>query len=296
MTRSPLTAAATEMLLARPGPRASVEVEQVLEPDGEPGSVADGAQPRQHARGERGPVERVVPDREGLPRAAEDDLLVRDQAADPQRRAPGRRRRPPRGRPRDRCWWRRAWAGCRPRAARPRPAPPYAARCRTARRPCQGGAARRPRPTRRTGPPRRRSASSAPRRSRSSARPARPPPGASASHPRTVSSRPSSKPVVPTTAWMPCSMQKRRLSMTTSGWVKSTTASASAATRPSSASPTSTCGDQLEVVGRLDRAAHLGPDLALGAQHPDPSHRGHAHDLRGRVPRSGPRLARIWQG
>ena len=35
---------------------------------------------------------------------------------------------------------------------------------------------------------------------------------------------PSSKPVVPTTAWMPWSMQNSRLSITTSGWVKSTTA------------------------------------------------------------------------
>ena len=44
--------------------------------------------------------------------------------------------------------------------------------------------------------------------------------------PLTVASRSSSNPVVPTTAWMPWSMQNSRLSMTASGWVKSTTACA----------------------------------------------------------------------
>src|SRR5690606_37049189 len=56
-------------------------------------------------------------------------------------------------------------------------------------------------------------------------------PGDAASQPRTVSSRSASKPVVPTTGWMPCSISHRRLPITTSGWVKSTTTSA-----PSSAS------------------------------------------------------------
>ena len=60
--------------------------------------------------------------------------------------------------------------------------------------------------------------------------------------------------------------------MTTSGWVKSTTASASAATSSSRESPRSTCGHQLEVVGLLDGPADLGSDLAPGPQDPDPSH------------------------
>ena len=34
-------------------------------------------------------------------------------------------------------------------------------------------------------------------------------------------------------------------------------------------------GDELEVVGRVDRAAHLAADLALRAQHADPSYRRH---------------------
>ena len=104
---------------------------------------------------------------------------------------------------------------------------PYAGRCRRARRPCRGGAARRPRPTRRTGRPRRRSASSGSRRWRSSGRSARRCPGASASQPRSVSSR-----VVVEAGGADHGVdavarcRTRRLSITTSGWVKSTTASA----------------------------------------------------------------------
>jgi hypothetical protein len=64
--------------------------------------------------------------------------------------------------------------------------------------------------------------------------------GASASQASSWSSRGWSKPVVPTTAWMPCSMQKRRLSITTSGWVKSTTTSAPARASSSTSSPAST--------------------------------------------------------
>ena len=100
-----------------PERRRSVQVEQLLQPDGETGSVADGPERRQHAGGERGPVERVVADGQRLARPAEDDLLVGDEPADPERRGPGPRRRPRRGRPRGRCWWRRAWAGCPRRGA-----------------------------------------------------------------------------------------------------------------------------------------------------------------------------------
>ena len=112
---------------------------------------------------------------------------------------------------------------------------------------------------------------------------------------------PSSKPVVPTTAWMPWPTQNSRLSITTSGWVKSTTASAPAATRSSSASSASIAGHQLEVVGRLDRPAHLGADPAPRAQHARPSPRSartHRADNLGhratrRVPVTAP--AAVWQ-
>ena len=67
-----------------------------------------------------------------------------------------------------------------------------------------------------------------------------PTPGASASHLSSWSRRARSKPVVPTTAWMPCPMQKRRLSITTPGWVKSTTTCAPARTSSSMSSPAST--------------------------------------------------------
>ena len=41
----------------------------------------------------------------------------------------------------------------------------------------------------------------------------------------TCAMRSSVNPVVPTTAWIPLSMRNFRLSITTSGWVKSTTTS-----------------------------------------------------------------------
>ena len=49
-----------------------------------------------------------------------------------------------------------------------------------------------------------------------------PTPDASASHPRISSRRDASRPVVPTTTLTPCSTHQRTLSMTASGWVKST--------------------------------------------------------------------------
>ena len=118
-------------------------------------------------------------------------------------------------------------------AGRPRGPPPIidAVRrpCPTGRRPCPRGAARRSPRTRRTGPPAPRTASSAPRRHRSSGRRARVA-GVSASQPRTVSSRAASNPLVPTTAAIPWSRQKRTWSSATPGWVKSTATSAPAST------------------------------------------------------------------
>src|SRR4051794_4192985 len=64
--------------------------------------------------------------------------------------------------------------------------------------------------------------------------------GASASHSRTVSSRSRVKPVVPTTAWIPWSIANRMLSMTTSGWVKSTSTCEPASATLNSQSPAST--------------------------------------------------------
>ena len=53
--------------------------------------------------------------------------------------------------------------------------------------------------------------------------------------------------------------------MTTSGWVKSTTASTPAATRSWSGVAEVDLGHELEVVGGLDRPADLRPDLAAGS-------------------------------
>ena len=59
-------------------------------------------------------------------------------------------------------------------------------------------------------------------------------------HWRTWERRSSSKPVVPTTAWMPLRMQKSRLPMTAPGVVKSTTTCAPASTSICRSSPWST--------------------------------------------------------
>ena len=60
---------------------------------------------------------------------------------------------------------------------------------------------------------------------------------------RSRASRSGVNPVVPTTAWMPRSMHQVRLSITASGWVKSTTTSA-ASTGPRS-SPASTAATRV---------------------------------------------------
>ena len=67
-----------------------------------------------------------------------------------------------------------------------------------------------------------------------------PTPGASSTQRRTVAILSASKPVVPTTQWMPSSMHQRMLSSTTSGWVKSTTTCAPASATLKSQSPAST--------------------------------------------------------
>ena len=97
----------------------------------------------QHAGHERLPRGRVVPDRQRLTRPAEDHLLVRDEARQPD--------------------------GVDRRAV-PAAAPRSPSRSPRARRASSRGAARRSRRAASPCPPRRRSASSAPRRGRSSAR------------------------------------------------------------------------------------------------------------------------------
>ena len=51
----------------------------MLQADRQAGMGRDAPHTGQHAGHEARPVERVVPDREGLPQAAEHDLLVGDQ-------------------------------------------------------------------------------------------------------------------------------------------------------------------------------------------------------------------------
>ena len=87
------------------------------------------------------------------PVAAEQHLLVGHQPAQPHASAPVRRPRGPRARRRGRRWSRPARHRARPPAGRRRSGRRCAPPCRRGRRPCPGGAARPPRPTRRTGPP-----------------------------------------------------------------------------------------------------------------------------------------------
>ena len=132
---------------------ASVRSSTCSRPTVSPGRSPMARRPGQHARGERRPVQRVVADGEGLPQPAEHDLLVGDEAADPQPvhadavdvGAPG-----PVQAGRGGVGHRRA-AGLAPGGGDELRRTPRGAR--TARRPCRGGAARRPRRTRRTGPP-----------------------------------------------------------------------------------------------------------------------------------------------
>ena len=239
-----------------------------LETDGEPGRGADPAQGQQHAGGERDPVERVVPDGERLPHAAEHDLLVGDQPADPQA------------------------VHADPvdvRAARPVEPGVRGVGHRAQSRLAAGVGDQLRRTTGRAGgrvdlvrvvelhdlgglvEPGRlgREAHHQDRADREVRRDQHARCGPSPSQPRSRSSRASSNPVVPTTAWMPWSMQNSRLSITTPGWVKSTTASAPPRPEPGDVVVRVDLRDQRQVVGCLDRRAHLAPDLAPRAQDAD---------------------------
>ena len=250
--------------------RGSAEVEEGVEADGEARVVADRAHAGQHARGERDPVERVVPDGERLPRRAEEDLLVRHEAAHPQAVD--------------------AYAvdvGAARAVEAGGVASGIGALPASRRAAAISSAVRRAVPDGRVGLVgvvqlddldrleerrglRRRSASSGSRRCEKLGAISTPTPGASASHASSWSSRSWSKPVVPTTAWMPCSMQKRRLSITTSGWVKSTTTCGARAGELLEVVAGVDRGHQLGVGRRLDGPADLGADLAARAQHADP--------------------------
>ena len=61
----------------------SAETEYAIEPDREAGSVAHGPDRGDDAGHERLAMGRVVPDRERLPPAAEQHLLMRQQAPQP---------------------------------------------------------------------------------------------------------------------------------------------------------------------------------------------------------------------
>ena len=138
----------------------SGEAEVGVEADGEAGVRGDAAHAEQHARGERRHVEAVVAEGQGLPRAAEQHLLVRDE---PAQRAPSAPGTPSTWAPRapSRLCVVASGIGAQPAARRA-----SAMRSRggggRARRGVDlvaGGAARRSRPTRRTARPARRSAS-----------------------------------------------------------------------------------------------------------------------------------------
>src|SRR5699024_1325563 len=64
-------------------PATSPDPEDALDALGQTGMLTDGAYACEHPRHERHPVERVVPQRQRLPAAAEQHLLVRHQATQP---------------------------------------------------------------------------------------------------------------------------------------------------------------------------------------------------------------------
>src|SRR5260370_9653835 len=59
------------------------QTEQRVETDREPRHLGDLAHREQHTGHERGPIVRIVADRQGLARGAQQDLLVRDHTAHP---------------------------------------------------------------------------------------------------------------------------------------------------------------------------------------------------------------------
>lgn len=87
-----------------------------------------------------------------------------------------------------------------------------------------------------------------------------------ASHPFSFARRSSVQPVVPTTAWMPCRTQKSRLSMTEAGCGQlHGDLGAGLGERLQLVAPAEG-GDQLHVLGGLDRPYRLGTDPALGTE------------------------------
>ena len=98
--------------------------------------------------------------------------------------------------------------------------------------------------------------------------------GLGSSHSATVASLASSKPVVPTTQWMFWSMQKRMLSMTTSGPGEVDDDLGAGVGDVEQPVAVVDHRDELEVVGGVDRLDHLGAHPAPGAEHPDVDERG----------------------
>ena len=233
--------------------------------------VADRAQPGQHAGGERGAVHRVVADRQRLPQPAEQHLLVGDQAAEPHRVDPD---------PGD-----VGAAGAVERRSRSRPAPAprpaSRARGRDQLRRTPGG------PGGRVGlvgvvelddldrlVERGRLGGEAHHQHRADgevggdqdadARGRRPASRAA------VASRSSSKPVVPTTAWIPCSMQNSQVVHDHVGMGEVDDGRAPRrSTSSSRESPASTRATS-SVSGASSTARQTSrTDLAQRAQHPD---------------------------
>ena len=145
--------------------------------------------------------------------------------------------------------------------------------CRSARRPCPGGAARRSRPTRRTraaccGEPHHQHRADGEVRARS----ARRSPGAAASQPLSIG-QPllGPKPVVPTTAWIPWARQNSRLPITASGWVKSTATWAPASTSELQRQSPRRPRPPVPGPSAASTAAHTsGPSGPARAEHGDP--------------------------
>ena len=259
----------------------SVEGEDVLEADGQARAVGDPARSPVRTPGvnEARSIEswRMV---RVSPSPPSSDLLVGDQALDPQPvdpdavdvRAAGAVQRGAR--------WRRASGRSRP-ATRPR------RRAAAVRRGRAAGGVGLVRVVQlddldgveEAAPPRRRSASSARRRSRSSGRSSTPTLGPALEPGRSWSSRSSSKPVVPTTAWMPCSMQKREVGHHDVGVGEVDDRLRAGRHQVGQVVVDVDARHQLEVVGRLDGGADLAADLALSAEHADLPHLSHATTL-----------------
>ena len=236
----------------------------MLEAHRQPGVVARSLRsPRRTPGAERRAVQGVVADRERLPQAAEDDLLVGDEPAHPQAvhadavdvgapRAVERRSRSRRAPVRTPASRRAAAISSAVRRAVPLGASALSGWCSsTISTDSKNRAASAENRIIRIAPIEKFGATSTP----VLAAPLEPACAAGAS-------RSSSNPVVPTTAWMPWSTQNSRLSMTTSGWVKSTTACAPALDDLVDVVVGVDRGHEVHVLRRLDGPADLLPDLA----------------------------------